>query len=179
MVRKHSIPDDFNLDDYINPVRRSKVINEVIDDAILDDAERSDKVADKDIASSNEMTNILPQVSEATASSAASEIGEECISGADTTDSVNEAKSKVTPPTKRILATTSKQSFEEYHKLYLQVPKINNGKPIFISDDLREKLYEVTIRLGGRKMSPSGFVENLLRHHMETYGDDWEKWLNK
>lgn len=179
MVRKHSIPDDFNLDDYINPVRRSKVIKEVVDDAILDDSERLDKVADKDIASSDEVTNILPQESATTSASVATDIDKEGISGAETTDSVSEAMSKITPPTKRRSPTTSKQSFEEYHKLYLQVPKINNGKPIFISDALKEKLYEVTIRLGGRKMSPSGFVENLLRHHMETYGDDWEKWLNK
>ncbi len=177
MVRKHSIPDDFNLDDYINPERKFGVVKEVTDDTILNDSERSDKAADKDIASSDEVTNILPHESATTASSVAAEIGEECINGAVNTDNATCTQSKPTSPTKRRSATSSKQSFEEYHKLYLQVPKINNGKPIFISDDLREKLYEVSIRLGGRKMSPSGFVENLLRHHMEIYGEDWERWL--
>ncbi len=80
----------------------------------------------------------------------------------------------VTP--KRHSSKQIKQSLEEYRSQFLQVPKIVNGKPIFISDELREQLYNLTKRMGGRKMSPSGFVENLVRHHMELYREDLERW---
>ncbi|MFR9546210.1 MAG: DUF3408 domain-containing protein [Rikenellaceae bacterium] len=31
-------------------------------------------------------------------------------------------------------------------------------------------------RFGARGMSVSGFVENLVRHHLEDYRADFEKW---
>ncbi|MFI3248634.1 MAG: DUF3408 domain-containing protein [Rikenellaceae bacterium] len=35
---------------------------------------------------------------------------------------------------------------------------------------------EITRKLGSRGMSTSGFIENLVRHHLEEYRADLERW---
>ncbi|WP_418426076.1 DUF3408 domain-containing protein [Alistipes sp.] len=67
-------------------------------------------------------------------------------------------------------------TLEEYRQTFLRVPKIENRKPVFISCEVRDRLEEIVRRLGGRRMSVSGLIENLARHHLETYGDDIERW---
>ena len=67
-------------------------------------------------------------------------------------------------------------TLEEYKEKYLQVPKITNRKPVFISGDVRDRLDDMIRRLGGRGMSVSGFLENLSRHHLAAYGKNIEIW---
>ncbi len=69
-----------------------------------------------------------------------------------------------------------KESLEQYRETFLQVPKLADRKPVFVSLETRDKLDEIVRRLGGRKMSVSGFIENLARHHFELYGKDIENW---
>jgi hypothetical protein len=38
------------------------------------------------------------------------------------------------------------------------------------------RLDEIVCKLGERRMSVSGLIENLARHYLETYGDDIERW---
>jgi len=52
-------------------------------------------------------------------------------------------------------------SLEEYRNTFLQVPKIDDRKPVFVSCDVRDKLDEFVRKLGGRKMSVSGLIENI------------------
>ena len=70
----------------------------------------------------------------------------------------------------------SKYSLEEYKENFLEVPHIVNRKPVFISEEIRDKLDMIVRYFGGRKMSVSGLVENIARHHLETYKDDTEEW---
>lgn len=75
--------------------------------------------------------------------------------------------------------TSSKQrrlSLDEYRIVYLQVPKIADRKPVFISREVRDELDRIVRCLGGRGMSVSGLVENLARQHLATYGNDIEQW---
>lgn len=67
-------------------------------------------------------------------------------------------------------------TLEEYKDKYLQVPKIINRKPVFISEDVRDRLDEIIRRLGNRGMSVSGFVENLSRYHLAEYEKNIEIW---
>lgn len=67
-------------------------------------------------------------------------------------------------------------TLEEYRQTFLRVPIIENRKPVFVSCELRDRLDEIVRRLGGRRMSVSGLIENLARHHLETYGEDIERW---
>lgn len=76
----------------------------------------------------------------------------------------------------RIGMKQHKATLEKYRQRFLRVPKIENRKPVFVSCEVRDRLDEIVRRLGGRRMSVSGLIENLARHHLETYGDDIERW---
>lgn len=67
-------------------------------------------------------------------------------------------------------------TLEEYRDKYLQVPRIINGKPVFISAELRDRLDRVVRCHGGRGMSASGFIENLLRLHLDAHEKNFEAW---
>jgi hypothetical protein len=77
---------------------------------------------------------------------------------------------------KRTSNKQRKESLEEYREAFLQVPTLEDRKPVFISREVRDQLDETVRRLGGRRMSLSGFFENLARHHLEMYRDDVEGW---
>jgi len=77
---------------------------------------------------------------------------------------------------KRTTSKQRKESLEEYRQTFLQVPKLENRKPVFVSCEMRDRLDEIARKLGGRKMSVSGFIENLVRHHLEMYQEDIESW---
>lgn len=68
------------------------------------------------------------------------------------------------------------EALERYRQTFLQVPKIDDRKPMFVSCHTRDRLDEIVRRLGGRKMSVSGLIENLALHHLELYGEDIELW---
>ena len=89
--------------------------------------------------------------------------------------STNEAQSPPNPQ-KRISGKQRKLSLEEYRTTYLQVPKIINRKPVFVSEKVRDELDEIVHRLGRRGMSASGLTEILTRLHLETYREDIEQW---
>lgn len=76
----------------------------------------------------------------------------------------------------RVGIKQKRATLEEYRQTFLRVPRIENRKPVFVSCEVRDKLDEIVRRLGGRRMSVSGLIENLARHHLETYGKDIERW---
>ena len=78
--------------------------------------------------------------------------------------------------TGRISSKQRRLSLEEYRSTYLQVPRITDRKPVFVSGEVRDRLDEIVRRLGGRGMSVSGLVENLARQHFASYGNDIEQW---
>lgn len=71
---------------------------------------------------------------------------------------------------------TKEEALVQYRQTFLQAPKIKDRKPVFVSCDTQDRLDEIVRRLGGRKMSVSGLIENLARHHLELYGQDIEQW---
>ena len=79
-------------------------------------------------------------------------------------------------PQKRISGKQRRLSLEEYRTTYLQVPKIVNRKPVFVSETVRDELDRVVHYLGGKGMSASGLIENLVRLHLEAYRNDIEQW---
>jgi len=78
--------------------------------------------------------------------------------------------------TKRISSRQRRLSLEEYRTTFLQVPQIEDRKPVFISGSIRDKLDRIVRTLGTRRMSVSGLLENLAVHHLEMYRDDLEQW---
>ena len=80
------------------------------------------------------------------------------------------------PPVRRVISKQRRLSFEEYRSVYLPIPKIENRMPVFISASLRDELDKIARRLGGKRMSASGIVENMVKHHLITYGDELKEW---
>ena len=80
-------------------------------------------------------------------------------------------------PQKRVSSKQRRLSLEDYRATYLQVPKIiNRSKPVFVSETVRDELDRVVRYLGGKGMSASGLIENLVRLHLDAYRDDIEQW---
>ena len=77
---------------------------------------------------------------------------------------------------KRTSPKQRKASMVEYRQTYLATPKIADRQTVFISRGLRDDVDKIVRILGERKMSVSGFVENVIRHHLELYADDIEQW---
>ena len=88
----------------------------------------------------------------------------------------SEAVGETAMPQKRVSSKQRKLSLEEYRTTYLQVPKIVNRKPVFVSETVRDELDKVVRFLGGKGMSASGLIENLVRLHLDTYRNDIEQW---
>ena len=64
-----------------------------------------------------------------------------------------------------------KEQTLDYRKTFLTAPKLEDRKPVFISRETRDSLDKIARRLGDRKMSVSGFLENMAKHHLEEYKD--------
>ena len=79
-------------------------------------------------------------------------------------------------PQKRISSKQRRLSLDEYRTTYLKVPKIINRKPVFVSETVRDELDRVVRYIGGKRMSASGLIENLVRLHLDAYRNDIEQW---
>ncbi len=86
------------------------------------------------------------------------------------------APKDVAVPQKRISSKQRRLSLDEYRATYLQVPKIVNRKPVFVSEKVRDELDRIVRTLGERGMSASGLIENLVRLHLEAYREDIWQW---
>lgn len=62
-----------------------------------------------------------------------------------------------------------KLSQDEYADTFLQAPRIEDRKPVFVSCEVRDRLDEIVRRIGGRRLSVSGILENMARHHLDLY----------
>ena len=76
----------------------------------------------------------------------------------------------------RISGKQRRASLEEYKATFLPVPTIGNRKPVFLDLNTRDALDRIVSLFGNRRMSVSGLVENIARHHLDTYGEDIEAW---
>ena len=77
---------------------------------------------------------------------------------------------------RRVSSKQRRLSLEEYRNTYLKVPVIKDRKPVFLSCEVRDRLDDYVHKLGGRKMSVSGLLENIARQHLDTYDEDFEQW---
>ena len=95
-------------------------------------------------------------------------------------DEIEEAQASTAaePPTiqRRVSGKQRRLSLEEYRNAYLKVPVIIDRKPVFVSCEVRDRLEDYVRKLGGRKMSVSGLLENIARQHLDTYDTDFEQW---
>ncbi|MFI3294028.1 MAG: DUF3408 domain-containing protein [Rikenellaceae bacterium] len=84
--------------------------------------------------------------------------------------------SESSEPPKRTTTKQRKESMAEYRQMFLTPPKIVDRQTIFISRELRDRIDRIVRQIGDRKLSVSGFVQNVLQHHLEMYREDVERW---
>ena len=77
---------------------------------------------------------------------------------------------------KRISAKMRKKTLEAYKQAYLVPTRLNNRKAVYLSRETQERADFIVRRLGDRGSNLSSFVENIVRQHLEEYGEDIEKW---
>ncbi|MFI3264175.1 MAG: DUF3408 domain-containing protein [Rikenellaceae bacterium] len=96
------------------------------------------------------------------------------------TESTEQTKSretvKTSEPTRRATQRQRKESMAEYRQMFLTPSKIIDRQTIFISRELRDRIDRIVRQIGDRKLSVSGFAQNVLQRHLDTYGDDIERW---
>lgn len=89
---------------------------------------------------------------------------------------VVEEQSPTPPIQRRVSSKQRKLSLEEYRKTFMRPYKIEDRKPVFISGKLRKMLDKFACKIGEDRMSMSGLLENIVRHHIELYSEDFEHW---
>lgn len=77
---------------------------------------------------------------------------------------------------RRVSSKQRKLSLEEYRSTFMRPYKIEDRKPVFISGKLRKMLDKFACKIGEDRMSMSGLLENIVRHHIELYSEDFEHW---
>ena len=77
---------------------------------------------------------------------------------------------------KRTSTKMRKKTLEAYKQAYLVPTKLNNRKAVYLSRETQERADFIVRRLGDRGSNLSSFVENIVRQHLEEYGEDIEKW---
>ena len=77
---------------------------------------------------------------------------------------------------KRISAKMRKETLEVYKQAFLVPTKLSERKAVYLSRETQELADFIVRRLGDRGSNLSSFVENIVRIHLEEYGEDIEKW---
>lgn len=77
---------------------------------------------------------------------------------------------------RRISAKMRRGTLETYKQAFLVPTKLNDRKAVYLSKATQERADFVVHRLGDRRSNLSSFVENIVRLHLEEYGEDIEKW---
>ena len=95
----------------------------------------------------------------------------------ESTKVVEVAQQPSAPPIQRRMSSKQRKlSLEEYRNTFMRPYKIEDRKPVFISGKLRKMLDKFACKIGEDRMSMSGLLENIVRHHIELYADDLEHW---
>lgn len=92
------------------------------------------------------------------------------------TEVVVEEQPSTPPIQRRVSSKQRKLSLEEYRNTFMRPYKIEDRKPVFISGKLRKMLDKFACKIGEDRMSMSGLLENIVRHHIELYSEDFEHW---
>ena len=77
---------------------------------------------------------------------------------------------------RRISAKMRKETLEAYKQAFLVPTKLSERKAVYLSRETQERADFIVRRLGDKGSNVSSFIENLVRIHLEEYGEDIEKW---
>ena len=60
----------------------------------------------------------------------------------------------------------------DYRETYFQKVELADRQPLYVSRTTHEKLMRIVTVIGGRKVTVSSYVENILLRHFEQYQDE-------
>lgn len=168
---------NFKIEDYLPSMNRKKP---EVAPLML---EEETTVAEKEEATpfppldKPDMSEVKAAITDAIAHNAVEDMATE-VSKQDTDMDVEEKSEVLSERTiaRRISSKQRRLSLDEYRSTFLQVPKIADRKPVFVSHEVRDRLDRIVRYFGGRGMSVSGLVENLVRHHLAAYENDIDQW---
>lgn len=69
-----------------------------------------------------------------------------------------------------------KETLEAYKQAFLVPAKLSERRAVYLSKETQERADFIVRRLGDKGSNLSSFVENIVRNHLEEYGEDVEKW---
>lgn len=77
---------------------------------------------------------------------------------------------------RRISAKMRKETLDAYKQAFLVPTKLYERKTVYLSRETQERADFIVRRLGDKGANISSFIENLVRIHLEEYGEEIEKW---
>ena len=77
---------------------------------------------------------------------------------------------------RRISAKMRKETLEAYKQAFLVPTKLSERRAVYLSKEKQERADFIVRRLGDKGANVSNFIENLVRIHLDEYGEDIEKW---
>ena len=77
---------------------------------------------------------------------------------------------------RRISAKMRRGTLEAYKQAFLVPTKLNERKAVYLSRETQKRADFIVRRLGDKGANVSSLIENLVRSHLEEYGEDIEKW---
>ena len=73
-------------------------------------------------------------------------------------------------------AKSHNEDLAAFRETYLHLVRISHRKAVYVSGETQQRLYFVVRRIGLRGASISGYVERVLREHLDGYKDSIELW---
>ncbi len=178
MSKKTEMPKDFDINEMIGNTsqeksditgksdKRQNIIREAVE---VDEQALLNSIANMNI------NDVIAKKREQARNTDDIEPTEPGLSGKETGQ--DEALSKtITSAKKTSTGKQRKAGLQDYQQTFLSVPKITDRKTVFISNELRERIVSIVRRFGAEKSSVSGFIENLVIHHLEEYKGEIESW---
>ena len=77
---------------------------------------------------------------------------------------------------RRISAKMRKETLDAYKQAFLVPTKLSERKAVYLNRETQERADFIVRRVGDKGANVSSFIENLVRIHLEEYGEDIEKW---
>ena len=88
------------------------------------------------------------------------------LDGGKPDDMPQEAQAEKPTPRKR------RNSPGDYRETYFRKVELTDRQPLYVSRTTHEKLMRIVTVIGGRKVTVSSYVENILTRHFEQYQDE-------
>ena len=88
------------------------------------------------------------------------------------TDIAQEGQHTETVQVEKTTPRKRKGGTGDYRETYFQKVELADRQPLYVSRTTHEKLMRIVTVIGGRKVTVSSYVENILLRHFDQYQDE-------